>query len=113
MGKYLLVTTTAGRAADARRIAAALVAERLAACVQVVGPVTSRFRWQGKVEVAREWLCLIKTSNGLYRRVEAEIGRLNPYDTPEIVALPMAHTSARYRAWLEESLGSVPRRRRG
>ena len=62
MTDFLQITTTAGSRDEAERIAAALVERRLAGCVQIVGPVRSVYRWQGAVEQAEEWLCLIKTN---------------------------------------------------
>jgi periplasmic divalent cation tolerance protein len=97
------VTTTASRA-DARRIARALVDRRLAACVQIVGPVESTYRWQGKVTTAREWLCLIKTTQARYRQLAAAVEALHPYDTPEIIAVPIAAGSRRYLDWLASSV---------
>jgi periplasmic divalent cation tolerance protein len=99
-----LATTTASRAA-AQRIAQAVVDRRLAACVQIVGPVESTYRWQGKVATAREWLCLIKTTRARYRELAAAVEALHPYDTPEIVALPIAAGSRRYLDWLAASVG--------
>ena len=61
MADHIQVFTTTGSEQEAERIAAALVERRLAACVQVIGPIASRYRWQGEVEAAREWLCLAKT----------------------------------------------------
>ena len=64
--EYLQVPTTAGSEEEAERIGAALVERRLAACVQVVGPIASRYRWQGEVETAREWICVAKTEAARY-----------------------------------------------
>jgi periplasmic divalent cation tolerance protein len=100
--EYLQVVTTASSADDARRIATALVEERLAACVQIVGPIESIYRWQGKVETAAEWQCWIKTRRQHYAAVEATIRRLHTYDVPEILALPIAAGSDRYLKWLSE-----------
>ena len=61
MHDYLQVTTTTENKSDAARIAALLIERRLAACVQVVGPITSTFRWEGKVQSAEEWQCIAKT----------------------------------------------------
>jgi periplasmic divalent cation tolerance protein len=65
----------------------------------VVGPVLSRYRWQGEVEEAREWQCLAKTTGARYPEVEAAIRRLHSYEEPEIVA-----GSAGYLAWVEENV---------
>ncbi len=104
MEKYIqVVTTTAGRE-DAERIAQALIEKRLAACVQIVGPVQSIYRWQGKVERAEEWQCLIKSRAGLFGEVEQEIKSIHPYETPEIVALALAWGSKDYLEWLHGEL---------
>jgi periplasmic divalent cation tolerance protein len=81
-----------------------LVDRRLVACVQIVGPIESIYRWQGKVETAREWLCLIKTTRAGFRAVAATVETLHPYDTPELVALPIAAGSPRYLEWLTASV---------
>lgn len=104
MTGYLQVTTAAGSEQEAERISAALVERRLAACAQVVGPVSSRYRWQGEVEHEREWLCLAKTDASRYEEVEAAIRELHSYEEPEIVATPIVAGSAGYLGWLSESL---------
>lgn len=104
MADHLQVSTTAGSEQEAERIAAALVERRLAACVQVVGPVTSRYRWQGEVETAREWLCTAKTTADRYAELEATIRELHSYDEPEIVATPIVAGSAGYLEWLSRSV---------
>jgi periplasmic divalent cation tolerance protein len=73
--------------------------------VQVVGPVASRYRWEGAVETAEEWQCLAKTTAALYPRVEAAIREIHSYEEPEIVAMPILAGSAGYLAWIEESVG--------
>lgn len=97
--------TTAGSEEEAERISASLIEHRLAACVQVVGPIASRYRWQGEVETAREWICVVKTDAARYPEVEAAIRELHSYDEPEVVATPIVAGSAGYLAWLGESLG--------
>jgi periplasmic divalent cation tolerance protein len=96
-------TTTANRE-QAQRIAAELVEQRLAACVQVGGPIVSHYRWQGKTETAEEWMCAIKTTATAYARVEALIRQLHTYDEPEIIATPIVAGSAGYLAWLVEQV---------
>lgn len=104
MAEHLQVTTTAGSAEEAETIAGALVERRLAACVQVVGPIVSRYRWQGEVEQAQEWLCLAKTEAGRYAELEAAIRELHSYEEPEIVATPIVAGSAGYLAWLSRNV---------
>jgi periplasmic divalent cation tolerance protein len=98
--EYLQVTTTAGSEEEADRISAALVERRLAACVQVVGPIVSRYRWQGAVERSTEWMCVAKTSTVRYAELEAAVRELHSYDEPEIVATPIVAGSASYLEWL-------------
>jgi len=105
MEKYIMepaiqVVTTAERREDAERIAGLLVEKRLAACVQIVGPVLSIYRWKENIERAEEWQCHIKTRAGLYADVEAAIKAVHPYETPEIIALPVLRGSREYLAWL-------------
>jgi periplasmic divalent cation tolerance protein len=100
MTDCIQVVTTTERREDAERIARTLVEERLAACVQVAGPITSIYRWQGKIETAEEWQCRAKTRRDLYAKIEQAIRRLHPYETPEILAMPILAGSADYLAWL-------------
>jgi periplasmic divalent cation tolerance protein len=95
----LQVITTTPTAEDARRIARELVERRLAACVQIVGPIESVYRWQGQVETAQEWQCWIKTRGDLYRRVEQAILELHPYEVPELLTLTSEGSKA-YLDWL-------------
>ena len=104
MAEYVQVLTTAGSEEEAERVSAELVEGRLAACVQVIGPISSRYHWQGEVEVSREWLCLAKTEADRYAEVEAAIRAVHSYDEPEIVALPVSAGSAGYLDWVSESL---------
>ena len=102
MNEYVQVVTTAERQEDARKIADLLIEKRLAACVQIVGPVTSVYRWQGKVESAQEWQCLIKTRHALFDDVAEAICKVHPYEVPEIIAVPIVAGSRDYLRWLEE-----------
>ena len=99
------VLTTAGSEEEAGRIAELLVERRLAACVQVLGPIVSSYRWQGAIEEAREWQCLAKTTRSAYASVEAAIREVHSYDEPEIIATPIVAGSAGYLAWIENEVG--------
>lgn len=105
MSDYVQVMTTAGSEEEAGRIASLLVERRLAACVQVVGPIVSRYRWQGEVEEEREWQCLAKTTRAAYEALEAAIREVHSYDEPEIIATPIVAGSAGYLAWIDENVG--------
>jgi periplasmic divalent cation tolerance protein len=102
---YVQVLTTAGSEAEAQRIADALVEGRLAACVQVVGPIASTYRWRGEIEREREWQCLAKTEAARYDEVEAAIRVVHSYDEPEILAIPILAASPGYLAWISASVG--------
>lgn len=102
METFIQVMTTTAQREDAERIARSLVEKRLAACVQILGPLTSIYRWQGRIETAGEWLCLIKSREGLYGAVEEAIRALHPYETPEIVSLPISAGSRAYLDWLRD-----------
>ncbi len=103
MGTYIQVMTTTDKREDAEGIAQALVEARLAGCVQILGPLTSVYRWQGKIERAEEWLCLVKSREALYGAIEAAIRSRHPYETPEIIALPITAGSRDYLDWLSSA----------
>lgn len=105
MTDKIVVLVTCGSVKEARRIARALVEGHLAACVNIVpGPVESIYRWKGRVESAKERLVVIKTSRRRFAAVEQEIRRLHSYQVPEIIALPIAHGSRDYLAWMSASV---------
>jgi periplasmic divalent cation tolerance protein len=111
MPEYIQVLTTTATREQAERIARSLVEQRLAACVQVAGPITSTYRWQGRIETAEEWQCRVKSRGDLFARIEAAIRRLHPYDVPEILASAVLTGGADYLAWLDAELagsGSLP-----
>jgi periplasmic divalent cation tolerance protein len=100
----LQVVTTTEHKDDALKIAHRLVELRLAACVQIVGPVTSVFRWKGVVEQAQEWQCWAKTLAARYADVETAIREHHPYDEPEVIAVPIAAGSDSYLKWLADEV---------
>lgn len=101
MESFLLVTTTTETKEEAQKIARYLVGEKLAACVQIMGPITSTYRWKGNIETAEEWLCLIKTRESFFAQVENAIKKLHSYETPEIIAVPIVKGSKEYLDWLD------------
>lgn len=104
MTRYLIVLTTTADEAVARRLAEQLVVRRLAACVQIAGPIRSVYRWKDAVESAVEFQVSAKTREDLYTEIERAIGELNPYEVPEIMALPVVAGSRPYLEWLEQQL---------
>lgn len=99
-----IVLTTAGSQEEARKIAQALVKRRLAACVNIVGPMESVYRWQGAVETAQEFLLVIKTTAAAFARVHDAIKELHSYEVPECVMLSVEDGSEAYLKWLGESV---------
>jgi periplasmic divalent cation tolerance protein len=98
------VVTTTQHKEHAEEIARALVEHRLAACVQILGPITSIYHWAGKIETSQEWQCWAKTRRGLFERVEEAIRQLHPYEVPEILALPVLAAGRDYLQWLDKEL---------
>jgi periplasmic divalent cation tolerance protein len=104
MTEYIQVLTTVENKADAEKIARSLVAEKLAACVQILGPLTSYFHWQGKLDTVGEYLCLIKSRNDLFAELETAIKDLHPYEVPEILAIPVVKGGKEYLDWMAAEL---------
>jgi periplasmic divalent cation tolerance protein len=107
MTDIIQLSTTTESEADAQRIAETLVEQRLAACVQIHGPILSRYWWNGKVEQASEWLCTVKTTREAYERAEVVIRDLHPYDVPEILAVPVIDGSADYLQWVRQQVSDL------
>lgn len=97
---YIEVRTTIDTSEGAKKIAESLVSSRLAACVQVSGPISSTYWWKGQLETAEEWLCTIKTRKDLYSAVEQAICFVHGYEEPEIIATPIVAGSQGYLDWI-------------
>jgi periplasmic divalent cation tolerance protein len=100
MPEIVTVLTTVDSAEEAERLARGLVEGRLAACVQVGGPVTSYYRWEGAVQAEREWQLLCKTRADRCPALEAHLRREHPYDVPEIIATPLVGGNEEYLRWV-------------
>jgi len=99
-----IVLTTAGSKEEAQKIASALVEQQLAACVNMIGPITSTYRWRGNVESAEEFLLIVKTTAAAFSRVADSIRRLHSYDLPEVIQLSITDGTADYLEWIGESV---------
>ncbi|MEW6294280.1 MAG: divalent-cation tolerance protein CutA [Pseudomonadota bacterium] len=97
----LLVITNLPDAYSAHALAGALVEARLAACVNILAPCRSVYRWQGKTESAEEVPVLIKTTAARYAALEAAIRARHPYELPEIIAVPVDRGLPEYLAWVD------------
>jgi periplasmic divalent cation tolerance protein len=100
MREFIVVYVTAGSLDEADRLARGLVEERLAACVNRIGPIQSVYRWEGKLEQSEEHLLIIKTEKDLFSALEKRVRELHTYSVPEIVALPIIDGSQDYLRWL-------------
>lgn len=98
----LLVLTTLADAAQAESLARTLVDARVAACVSILPPCTSVYRWQGAVETAQETLLFIKTTSSRYAALETVVREHHPYDVPELIALPVDRGLPAYLDWLAQ-----------
>lgn len=103
----LQVVTTTDSPEDADRLARSAVERRLAACAQVVGPVTSTYWWDGAVQTATEWQCVLKTTAARFDDLRAHLEREHSYDTPEIVATPIVGGAAAYLDWIGRETGGA------
>ena len=103
MTDCIVVLVTIGTADDGARLARALVEEQLVACVNVVGPIRSIYRWEGRVCDEAEHLLVIKTRAALFEAAAARIRALHTYETPEMIALPISAGSEPYLAWLRSA----------
>ena len=101
--KHLLVLTTCPGSITAKQIAQDLVANDVAACVNIIPGLTSYFKWSNKVDSDDELLLLIKTTSDCYPKVEKRIKSLHPYELPEIIAVPIKEGFADYLRWIENS----------
>jgi periplasmic divalent cation tolerance protein len=99
-----IVLTTAGTREEAEKIARALVERRLAACVNLLGPIDSVYRWKGALLSAQEWLLLVKTTAAAFDQVHAAIQELHSYELPECIVLPIEGGSPAYLAWIGENV---------
>ena len=100
------MVTTANRE-DAEKIAQSLIKDRLIACANIIGPVSSLFRWAGKVEKVKERLLLMKSRSDLFRKLSRTVKALHSYDLPEIIILPIVQGSKQYLKWLDDNLKPI------
>ena len=101
--EFCMITTTCGSHDLAKELASRLVEANLAACVQMM-PVSSTYRWKGKVMMESEYLLMIKTLSRLYPLVEKAILENHPYETPEILNIPVHGGLTSYLGWIKETV---------
>jgi periplasmic divalent cation tolerance protein len=106
MGEYVQVQTSIPSREKGLEIARSVVDAHLAACAQVVGPITSTYRWKGEVQVDEEYLLLVKTTADRYPELESHIHELHSYDVAEIISVPVNAGLASYLRWMDEETRS-------
>jgi periplasmic divalent cation tolerance protein len=104
MTDKIVVFSTCGSVEEAERLARLLVEEKLAACVNVIAPVRSFYRWKGVVENGEECLLVIKTSRALFGRIQTSLEGVHSYEVPELIALPVVDGSPNYLSWMDGEL---------
>lgn len=101
---YVVVLVTTSSRKEAENIAQCLLDERLIACANLIGPITSIFTWEGKTEKAEEYMILLKTRLELFEKLSEKVKALHSYKVPEIITLPIIKGSDAYLEWLNTSL---------
>jgi periplasmic divalent cation tolerance protein len=104
MSKYIQIISTVPNKFEAHKIAGYLINKKLAACVQIIGPIKSVFFWKSKTQNAKEFLLFIKTKANFYERVEKAIIKLHSYEVPEILSLSILKGNKKYLDWVEKSI---------
>ena len=102
MIESIVVLVTSGSEEEALKIAHSLVEEHLAACVNLISPIRSIYRWEGKIWDEREWLLIVKTQRQRFEELERKVKSLHSYSVPEIIGLPIVEGSSSYLNWLAE-----------
>jgi periplasmic divalent cation tolerance protein len=102
MSDPIVVLVTCGSEEEAVKISNALVEAHLAACVNLVSPIRSIYRWEGKIWDEKEWLLIIKTQKERFGELEKRVKSLHSYSVPEIISLPILEGSSSYLNWLLE-----------
>jgi len=107
MPEQVVVFITTGSVEEGQKIAHALVEERLAACVNIISPIESIYRWEGKVHDDQEVLLIVKTAAEMLEKLAARVKQLHCYEVPEIIALSIVAGAENYLRWIDEQTGSV------
>jgi periplasmic divalent cation tolerance protein len=100
MCEFIIVLVTVASRAEAEKIGRALLDEKLIACTNIVGPVTSLFHWSGKVDCAKEFLMVMKSRSELFDKIVGRVKGLHSYEVPEVLAVPVVAGSDSYLGWL-------------
>lgn len=102
--EYTLIMVTTSSREEAEKIATTLLERKLIACANILGPVSSRFWWQGKIDSAEEYMIFMKTKRELFDQVADNVKQLHSYEVPEIIALPIVEGAKPYLEWINSNL---------
>jgi periplasmic divalent cation tolerance protein len=98
----VLVTTSSKK--EAENIATELLKNKLIGCANIIGPISSHFHWEGKIQNSEEFLMILKSRSDLFEKLSEKVSKLHSYDVPEILALPVVLGSKSYLEWLNGTL---------
>jgi periplasmic divalent cation tolerance protein len=104
MTDKIVVLSTCASAEEAERLARRVIDDRLAACVNVLSPVRSFYRWKGEIEDSAEWLLIIKSTRDKFDGLRAALESAHTYEVPEVIAIPIVEGSPNYLSWIEREL---------
>ena len=102
MPDYIVIYITTGSVNEAKKIGRVLIEEKLAACSNIISPIRSIYRWQGKICDDKEALMVLKTRKKHFEQIVKRVETLHSYDVPEIIAIPIIEGSSKYMSWLNE-----------
>ncbi|NLD38151.1 MAG: divalent-cation tolerance protein CutA [Desulfatiglans sp.] len=105
MTEYIQVFSSVVNLETAEKIGESVIEKKLAAIVQITGPVKSMYMWNGRLLKGEDWRIVMKTTREQYQKLEAEIKRLHPYGVPEILAMPVLEGNRDYLNWINKELG--------
>ncbi len=102
--EFIIVLVTTANKMEAEKVVSHLLNDQLIACANIIGPVTSIFRWSGSIDRAEEYLLFMKSKKDLFSRLTEAVKTIHSYKVPEILALPITDGSATYLEWLQSCL---------
>ena len=101
MSDFIVVYITTSSVSEAKKIGRRLVEDKLVACANIISPVNSIYRWQGKICDDKEALIMLKTKKKLFKQIEKKVKELHSYEVPEVIAVPLVEGSDNYLSWLK------------
>jgi periplasmic divalent cation tolerance protein len=101
MPDYTVIFITTSSLDEAEKIGRALVEEKLVACANIISPIRSIYRWQGKICDDKEALIILKTKKKLFKQIEKRVKALHSYEVPEVISMPIIEGSNKYLSWLK------------